>query len=180
MSLYDDGFAVSRGSVLVASGSNLFVDLVRDMVTDCGLAVIEPLTSEPAWLSVMRTQPALVICDWDAPAATIETVIGEASARHVPLLMAWSRSQHERFAPGLALPQRVAWLEFPVVHDVFRSTIDDLLAPGVDSVHYVSEAAPAPTRAARGNWRILHPAGISSPRRPIRPPDPGSRLSLVE
>ena len=84
MSLYDDGFAVGRGTVLVASDSTLFVDIVRDMLADCGLAVIVPLTSEPAWLSVMRTQPSLVICDWDAPAANVAGVIGEASARHVP------------------------------------------------------------------------------------------------
>lgn len=142
MSLYDDGFAVSRGTVLVASGSTLFMDIVRDMVADCGLAVIVPLTSEPAWLSVMRTQPSLVICDWDAPAASREGVIGEASARHLPLLMAWSRDQHEHYAQGLALPERVAWLKFPVGQNEFRSTINRLLAPGIDSVRHVSLAVP--------------------------------------
>ncbi len=100
MSLYDDGFAVSRGTVLVASGSTLFMDVVRNMVADCGLAAIVPVTSEPAWLSVMRTHPSLVICDWDAPAANVAGVIGEASARHVPLLMAWSRNKHDDYAPG--------------------------------------------------------------------------------
>jgi DNA-binding response OmpR family regulator len=142
MSLYDDGFAVSRGTVLVASGSTLFMEIVRDMVADCGLAVIVPLTSEPAWLSVMRTQPSLVICDWDAPAASRDGVIGEAAARHVPLLMAWSRNRHEHYARGLALPERVAWLTFPVGHDEFRSTINALLAPEIDSVHRVSLAVP--------------------------------------
>ena len=140
MSLYDDGFAVSRGTVLVASGSTLFMDVVRDMVADCGLAVIVPLTSEPAWLSVMRTQPSLVICDWDAPAANVAGVIGEASARHVPLLMAWSRNKHDDYARGLALPDRVAWLTFPVGRAEFRATIDRLLAPGIDSVHHASFA----------------------------------------
>jgi DNA-binding response OmpR family regulator len=142
MSLYDDGFAVSRGTVLVASGSALFMDVVRGMVADCGLAVIVPLTSEPAWLSVMRTQPSLVICDWDAPAANVAGVIGEASARHVPLLMAWSRNKHDDYAPGLALPERVAWLTFPVSRNEFRSTINRLLAPEIDSVHRVSLAVP--------------------------------------
>ncbi len=140
MSLYDDGFAVSRGTVLVASGSDLFMDIVRDMVADCGLAVVFPLTSEPAWLSVMRTQPSLVICDWDAQATNLAGVIGEAAARHVPLLMAWSRDRHEHYAPGLALPERVAWLTFPVGRDEFRSTIDALLAPDIDSVHHASFA----------------------------------------
>jgi hypothetical protein len=142
MSLYDDGFAVSRGTVLVASGSNLFMGMVGDMVAACGLAVVFPRPSEPAWLSLMRTQPSLVICDWDAPAANLEGVIGEAAARHVPLLMAWSRNQHEDYAQGLALPERIAWLTFPVGHDAFRSTIDGLLAPEIDSVHRVTAAAP--------------------------------------
>ena len=142
MSLYDDGFAVSRGTVLVASGSTLFMDVVRDMVADCGLGVIVPVTSEPAWLSVMRTQPSLVICDWDAPAANVAGVIGEAAARHVPLLMAWSRNKHDDYAKGLALPARVAWLTFPVSRNEFRSTINRLLAPEIDSVHHVSLAMP--------------------------------------
>ena len=156
MSLYDDGFAVSRGTVLVASGSNLFMDIVRDMVADCGLAVIVPLTSEPAWLSVMRTQPALVICDWDAPAANIEGVIGEASARHVPLLMAWSReSTRATMRRASRLPERVAWLTFPVGRDEFRSTIDGLLAPEIDSVHHVSLAVPGVRLSAAVRVRTL-------------------------
>ena len=127
--------------MLVASGSTLFMDIVRDMVADCGLGVIVPLTSEPAWLSVMRTQPSLVICDWDAPAASREGVIAEASARHVPLLMAWSRDQHEHYAQGLALPERVAWLTFPVSRNVLCSTITRL-SPEIDSVHHVNLAIP--------------------------------------
>jgi len=155
MSLYDDGFAVSRGTVLVASGSNLFMDVVRDMVADCGLAVIVPLTSEPAWLSVMRTQPSLVICDWDAPAANLAGVIGEAAARHVPLLMAWSRDRHGDYAHGVALPERVAWLTFPVCRDEFRSTVDGLLAPEIDSVHHVSLAVPGVRLRAAVRVRTL-------------------------
>ncbi len=155
MSLYDDGFAVSRGTVLVASGSTLFMAIVRDMVADCGLAVIVPLTSEPAWLSVMRTHPSLVICDWDAPTASREGVIGEASARHVPLLMAWSRDQHEDLAKGVALPERVAWLTFPVGRDEFRATIDGLLAPEIDSVHHVSLAVPGVRLRAGVRMRTL-------------------------
>jgi len=68
MSLHADGFAVTRGTALVASGSKLFMDIVGEMVADCDVGVAFPVTSEPAWLSVMRTQPSLVICDCDAPA----------------------------------------------------------------------------------------------------------------
>jgi DNA-binding response OmpR family regulator len=155
MSLYDDGFAVSRGTVLVASGSNLFMDIVRGMVAECGLAVVSALTSEPAWLSVMRAQPALVICDWDAPPANLAGVIGEATARHVPLLMAWSRDRHGDYAQGLALPERVAWLTFPVGRDEFRSTVDGLLAPEIDSVHHVALAVPGVRLSAAVRVRTL-------------------------
>jgi len=142
MSLYDDGFPVSRGTVFVASSSDLFMKIVGEMAASCGLSVVFPLTSEPAWLSVMRTRPSLVICDWDAPAANLAGVIGEAAARHVPLLMAWSRDQQEYYAQGLALPERVAWLTFPVGQDEFRSTVEGLLSPEIDSVHHVSLAVP--------------------------------------
>jgi hypothetical protein len=135
MSLHADGFAVSRGTVFVASGSKLFMNIVGEMVADCGLAVAFPVTSEPAWLSVMRTQPSLVICDCDAPAENLEGVIAEATTRHLPLLMAWSRTQHEQYAHGLVLPERVAWLTFPIDHKAFRATIDELLPEDVDSVH---------------------------------------------
>lgn len=142
MNLHADGFAVSRGNALVVSGSRPFMDIVGDMIADCDLAVVFPRTSESAWLSVMQTPPALVICDCDALATHLKGVIGEASARHVPLLMAWSRDQHEHYAPGLTLPEHVAWLTFPVGRDAFRSTIDDLLSPDIDSVHRVRLAAP--------------------------------------
>ena len=155
MSLYDDGFAVSRGAVFVASGSNLFMDIVGDMVTDSGLAVDFPRASEPALLSLMRTHPLLVICDRDAPAVNLVGVIGEASARHIPLLMAWARDQHDDYAQGLALPERVAWLTFPVGHDAFRSTIDGLLAPEIDSVHRVSLAVPPVRLSAAVRVRTL-------------------------
>jgi len=142
MSLHADGFAVSRGTALIVSGSRLFMAIVADMVADCDLAVVFPRTSESAWLSVMQTPPALAICDCDASAANLKGVIGEASARHVPLLMAWSRDQHEHYAPGLSLPEHVAWFTFPVGRDAFRSTIDGLLVPDIDSVHCVRLVVP--------------------------------------
>lgn len=142
MSLHADGFAVSRGTALVVSGSRLFMNIVGDMVADCDLGVVLPRTSESAWLSLMQTPPALVICDCDASAANLKCLIGEASARHIPLLMAWSRDQHEHHAPGLALPEHVAWLTFPVGRDAFRSMVDGLLAPEIDSVHRVRLVAP--------------------------------------
>jgi hypothetical protein len=56
--------------------------------------------------------------------------------------MAWSRDRHADYAHGVALPERVAWLTFPVCRDEFRSTVDGLLAPEIDSVHHLSVAVP--------------------------------------
>ena len=63
MNRHIDGFVDSRGTVLVASGSSLFMNIVGDMLVDCGFTAAFPAESEAASLSVTRTQPALVICD---------------------------------------------------------------------------------------------------------------------
>ncbi len=124
-----DGFVDSRGVVLVASSSSLFMSIVGDMLTVCGFETAHPAASEAAWLSVTRTQPALVICDSGIPAATIKRLIAEVCTRHLPLLMAWPREEHDVHAAGLVLPDHAAWLTFPVDRDAFRATIDALVPP---------------------------------------------------
>jgi hypothetical protein len=129
MNRHIDGFVDSRGTVLVASGSSLFMNIVGDMLVDCGFTAAFPAESEAASLSVTRTQPALVICDSGVPEANIEHLIVEVVARGLPLLMAWSQEEHDEYAPGLVLPNRVAWLTFPIDREAFSSTIDGLLPP---------------------------------------------------
>ena len=131
MNRHIDGFVDSRGTVLVASSSSLFMNIVGDMLVDCGFTAAFPAESEAASLSVTRTQPALVICDSGVPEASIKRLIVEVVARHLPLLMAWSQEEHDEYAPGLVLPNRVAWLTFPIDRQAFRSTIDGLLPPAM-------------------------------------------------
>ena len=127
MSRHADGFLDSRGTVLVASGSTLFTNIVGGMLAECGFEVAYPAESEAAWLSVTRTQPALVICDSGVPAANIKRLIAEVCARRLPLLMAWPQAEHDEHARDVVLPNRVAWLTFPIDNDAFRTTIDGLL-----------------------------------------------------
>ena len=115
-----------RNTILVASGSRVFVEIIGDMVVDCGRALATSAPAEPAWLAVTRTQPALVICDCAGPESDLKRLVAEAVARHIPLLMvgATPESVVPREWP---LPDRVARLVFPIARDLFHATIDDLL-----------------------------------------------------
>jgi hypothetical protein len=102
---HDDGRVESRGTILVASTNSLFMDDVGRMVADSGFTPAYPAGLESPWVSVMRTQPRVVICDCDGPIQRVQRLIFEASARRVP----------------------VAWLTLPVSHDSFGSMLDALL-----------------------------------------------------
>lgn len=129
MNRHIDDFVDSRGTVLVASSSSLFMNIIGDLLADCGFTTAFPAEAEASSLSVTRTQPVLVICDSSVPEASMKRLIGEVSARHLPLFLAWPRTEHDKYAPGFVLPERVAWLTFPIDREAFRSTIDALLPP---------------------------------------------------
>jgi hypothetical protein len=115
-----------RNTVLIASGSRVFIDIVGEMVAVSGREIATSAQAEPAWLAVMRTQPALVICDCAGPEPEIKRLMGEVVARRIPLLMV--APKHEpAVARSWPLPDRVAWLELPIARDLFHSTIDELL-----------------------------------------------------
>jgi hypothetical protein len=61
----DDRRVESRGVVLIASASSAFADAVGALVRECEFTPTFPTGMEAPWLSVTRTQPRLVICDWD-------------------------------------------------------------------------------------------------------------------
>ena len=129
MSRYTDPSRESRGTVLVASDSPAFVDIVGEMVTDCGFELATPTEAERPWLSVMRTQPTLVICDCGGPEPHVKRLIAEVAARRLPLLIAGT-AQEQDVARTWHLPERAAWLEFPIARNRFHATIDDLLMLG--------------------------------------------------
>lgn len=116
----------SRGVVLVASRSALFADIVGGMVSDSGFAPAFWAESEPAWLSITRTQPCIVICDCEGPRSDVQRLLSDASVRRVPVLLSRSQRGNE-FEPVLSIGQRVGWFAFPSTHDTFQATLDQLM-----------------------------------------------------
>jgi hypothetical protein len=114
----------NRGTILIASANHAFVGVVGGMVVDNGFTPAYPADQEAPWLSVTRTQPCIVICDYDAPVDRIQQLVREAWARHVPVLA----SATEQFidAPSLK-PKRVVRFRLPVSREEFSSMIDGLL-----------------------------------------------------
>ena len=126
----------NRGTVLVASRDALFLDIVSEMVVESGFASASPEASEPAWLSLTRTHPCIVICDCDAPAVPTQRLIAEASARGIPLVLSEQRIERqteqrteEHIEHRLTLVHGVAWLTLPISHEAFCSMLDSLLPP---------------------------------------------------
>ena len=155
----------NRGTILVASRNGLFSAIVRAMVVDSGFAPASPVASEPAWLTLTRTQPCIVICDCDAPAATTHALIAEASARGIPLVMSEQHAEHH-IERTLTLARGVAWLRFPVSHEAFCVMLDALLPPAVHSFHRVTASgvglsmeAACSVRALVGQWPRLPGGG---------------------
>jgi hypothetical protein len=129
-----NGCMESRGTILVASSHALFAEVVGEMVARCGFAPAY-FEGQEAPLALARTQPCLVICDCAAPAEGIQSLIVDASARHIPLVLSDARMKLRVDEGSLVLPQRVSWLTFPVSRDAFAAMLDALL--------------PSPARAAR-------------------------------
>jgi hypothetical protein len=120
MDRHEDGRVENRGTILVASTNGLFRDDVGRMVADSGFTPAYPAGFESPWVSVMRTQPRIVICDCDAPIQRVQRLIFEASARRVVF----------------------KWLTLPVSHDAFCSMLDALLPPLTRAVHRGMPTAP--------------------------------------
>jgi hypothetical protein len=121
----------SLGMVLVASTNDVFAEAVGRMVTESGYTPAFPVGLEAPWLSVTRTQPRVVICDYDAPVKRLRRLIAEVSTRRVPLLVAHAAEPHAN-PPAFALVERVTWLKFPVSPRAFRRVLRDLVPPDSD------------------------------------------------
>ena len=121
----------SLGMVLVASANDMFAEAVGRMVTESGYTPAFPVGLEAPWLSVTRTQPRVVICDYDAPVRRLRRLIAEVSTRRVPLLVAHAAEPHAN-PPAFALVERVTWLKFPVSLRAFRRVLRNLVPPDSD------------------------------------------------
>lgn len=137
MDRHKHGRVESRGTILVASASRLFADIIGELVVDSGFTPAYPTALEPARLSVARTQPCIVICDCNAPVKSIQRLILEVSARRIPVLLSPPQGEH-RADRALTLAHRVGWLTFPISRDAFSSTVDALLSPVFHRVHRVT------------------------------------------
>jgi hypothetical protein len=96
------------------------------MVAESGYMPAFPTGLEAPWLSVTRTQPRVVICDYDAPVRRIRRLIAEVSARRVPLLIVHATEPHANRSAFSRL-DRVTWLRFPVSTRGFRQALGGLV-----------------------------------------------------
>lgn len=149
------------GTVLITSTNTVFAETVGAMVVASGFTPAVPKGSEAPWLSVTRTQPCVVICDYDAQVNGIKRLVAEAASRRVPLLVAYTAEpQADRSAFGLA--ERVTWLKFPVSPAEFLSALRVLVPPAVSrsnarrhsgKEHGITSATRRPSDRRRGDSR---------------------------
>jgi len=121
-----DRLATPRGTVLVASASDSFLDIVGYMIGRCGFAPACCADDEPASISLSRTQACLVICDGDLPETTVSHMIAEVTARQIPLVVSVPFGALERDVAVLPGVQRIS---FPVGQKAFDLLMGDLLEP---------------------------------------------------
>lgn len=149
------------GTVLITSTNTIFADAVGAMVVASGFTPAFPKGSEVPWLSVTRTQPCVVICDHDAQVNGIKRLIAEASARRVPLLVAYT-AEPQADQATFALVKQVTWLKFPVSPAEFLRALRVLVPPAVSRPHTrrhsskehgITSAARRPSDRRRGDPR---------------------------
>ena len=118
----------SKGRVLVASTNTAFATTVGSMVFECGFTPAFPTEFEGPWLSLTRTQPRVVICDFDAQVGLVHRLIVESSARRVPLVI-FHASERSGAWTAFAPVERVRWLKFPMSPAAFGLVMRDLVPP---------------------------------------------------
>ena len=121
----------SLGIVLIASSNKLFADALGYLVLEAGFTPAFPSGMEAPWISVTRTQPRVVICDYDAPVKRLRRMIADVAARRVPLLMLHTGETHGN-PPALARVERVTWQRIPISAEELRRVLTDLMPPEPD------------------------------------------------
>lgn len=158
MSRLPSARATSRRTVLVASASDAFLDILGAMVEGSGFQPAFCLQPEPAALALTRTQPELVVCDCEILDGATNRLIAETLAQGLPLLMTTPRGLSDTDLGRLHLPHRAQWLRFPIGDSAFMALLEKTLAPlprsvapavppvpwlgleGIVNVHVVSRA----------------------------------------
>jgi hypothetical protein len=120
--------AAGHRAVLVASRSELFVDMVSEMLLETGFIPVIWDVAEAPWLTIVRVQPCVIICDCDASATDAQRLVIDATARRIPLLLSGT-TPNTLGDSALTMRQRVEWLSFPITTDSFRTVVEALVAP---------------------------------------------------
>jgi hypothetical protein len=120
--------AAGHRAVLVASRSELFVDMVSEMLLETGFIPVIWDVAEAPWLTIVRVQPCIIICDCDASATDAQRLVIDATARRIPLLLSGT-TPNTLGDSAVTLRQRVEWLSFPITTDTFRTVVEALVAP---------------------------------------------------
>ena len=116
-------------TVLVASTSDLFLDILGTMIEQGGFRPTFCAQPEPALLSLTRTRPDLVVCDCEILDTATNRLIAETLANGLPLLMTSPRGLSEIDLERLHLPDRTRWLRFPIGHAAFSAVLEEMLEP---------------------------------------------------
>jgi hypothetical protein len=133
MDWHIDGRAESRGTILIASGSDSFADIVGEMVAAAGFSPAFLAGTESASLSLTRTQPAIVICDCDVAVESVRQLIVEVSARRIPMLLSgpgFADAPEWHAAQVRAFGHRVGCITLPMAPEAFNAAVD-ALSPAV-------------------------------------------------
>jgi DNA-binding NtrC family response regulator len=139
----------SRGdTVLVISLSSVFVEIVGRMLIEGGFEPATAMPAEPAWRSVARTRPTLVICDGNSPDEMVGQLIPETIVRRLPLLMLGMTDRQKSARAGSMPTAGITWLQFPLARDAFQSAIDELLTPLASVSRHITLAGAGATMDA--------------------------------
>ena len=130
MSSSSGQIAAGHRAVLVASRSELFVDMVSEMLLETGFIPVIWDVAEAPWLTIVRVQPCVIVCDCDASATDAQRLVVDATARRIPLLLSGA-SPNTRGDSAVTTRQRVEWLSFPITTDTFRTVVEGLMTPMV-------------------------------------------------
>ncbi|HYD53259.1 MAG TPA: hypothetical protein VEA99_11550 [Gemmatimonadaceae bacterium] len=118
-------------TLLIASASPGFDVTVRRLLATTDVRLAEAFEWEAAWLSLTRTQPNVVLADCGAPSAHVRSVVSEALARALPLLLA-HRPSEGGAVPGSLAPyehggRAVARVELPLSMHALRAALHSLV-----------------------------------------------------
>ena len=125
-----DGQVTSRGTVLVASLSDSFQDILGHMVGLCGFIPAYCGENETVATSLSRTQPRFVVCDGDLPAKAGSHMLTEVTRRGIPLLVSVPFRSSGR---DVLISTGTHTFAFPLGRVAFTAVVEELLQPSTAS-----------------------------------------------